>query len=76
MEPVFYVMAILGCGDGSQQCQQARVEPAHYQTAAQCQAAMPDALGRNTDLEYPVINAVCQQRGLRMAEGGAERPRG
>ena len=40
MEPVFYVMAILGCGDFQDQCQQARVEPVRYQSAAQCQAAM------------------------------------
>ena len=32
MEPLFYVMAIMGCGDGQAQCPQARVEPAQYQS--------------------------------------------
>ena len=75
MEPVFYVMAILGCGDGSYACSQQRVETAHYATAAQCQAAMPAALMRNADLEYPVISAACQRRGQMTASRDA-RPRG
>jgi hypothetical protein len=68
MEPVFYVMAILGCGDDGMQCTQQRTEPAHYQTAAQCQAAMPAALRRSTDIEYPVVTAACRQHGARYAE--------
>ena len=75
MEPVFYVMAILGCGDEGAQCSQQRVEPARYQSAAQCQAAMPAALRRNTDIDYPVITAACQQQGARYAEAHP-RPRG
>lgn len=68
MEPVFYLMAILGCGDEGAQCSQQRVEPVRYQTAAQCQAAMPAALRRNTDIDYPVITAACQQHGERYAQ--------
>ncbi|MES2443584.1 MAG: hypothetical protein V4574_12205 [Pseudomonadota bacterium] len=75
MEPVFFVMAILGCGDDGAQCSQQRVESARYQTAAQCQAAMPAALRRNTDIEYPVVTAACQKQGDRYAEARV-RPRG
>lgn len=75
MEPVYFVMAILGCGDDGGQCSQQRVEPARYQSAAQCQAAMPTALRRNTDIEYPVVVAACQQQGSRFAQQEA-RPRG
>ena len=32
MEPVFFVLAIMGCGDGVTDCAQARIEPAHYAT--------------------------------------------
>ena len=67
MEPVFFVMAILGCGDGNAACVQARVEPAHYSTAAQCQAALPVVLARHTDLSYPVISAACRPNGARVA---------
>lgn len=63
MEPLFYVMAIMGCGDGSDQCAQARVEPVHYQSIRACQAAMPGALQRNGDLSFPVISASCRASG-------------
>lgn len=67
MEPVYFVMAILGCGDDGSACSQQRVEPARYETAAQCQAAMPAALRRSMDVEYPVVTAACQQAGARYA---------
>ncbi len=63
MEPVFYVMAIMGCGDFQDQCQQARIEPTRYRTAAQCQAAMPDVLPRHMDLSFPTVAATCQRGG-------------
>jgi len=68
MEPVFYVMAILGCGDGSTQCTQARIEPARYQTVQQCQAQLPAALARNTDLSFPTISATCRASGAMIAK--------
>ncbi len=71
MQPVFFVMAILGCGDDSSGCVQQRVEPAHYATAAQCQAAMPAALLRHTDLEFPVVSAACQRIGNQVADRGS-----
>ena len=67
MNSVFYVIAIMGCGDGQAQCAQQRVETARYATAAQCQAAMPAALMRNTDLDSPTIPAACRQIGTSMA---------
>jgi hypothetical protein len=75
MEPVFFVMAILGCSDDGGACSQQRTEPARYTSAAQCQAAMPAALLRNTDIDYPVVTAACQQHGERYAEAHP-RPRG
>lgn len=68
MEPLFYVMAIMGCADGSANCAEARVEPARYRSVEACQAAMPAALQRNTDLAYPVISASCRQTGMRYAD--------
>ena len=65
---IFYVLAILGCGEDNQVCQQSRVEAAHYATAAACQAAIPAALLRNTDLDYPVIGAACQRQGQIVAQ--------
>ena len=67
MGSVFYVIAIMGCGDGQAQCAQQRIEPIRYYSAAQCRAAMPAALMRNTDLDYPTITAACRQVGQSMA---------
>ncbi len=71
MEPMFFVMAILGCGDGNIACTEARVEPARYETLAQCRADLPAALSRNTDLSFPVINANCRAQGMRVVTKGS-----
>jgi len=73
MEPLYFVMAILGCGDAGVQCQQARVEPVRYQSAAACQAAMANTLQRHTDLSFPTIQAACQRQGTVIAGKGADR---
>ena len=68
MGPVVFVMAIMGCDDGGMACQQARLEPVKYESAAQCQAAMEGALTRNADLDYPVVGASCMRQGERVAD--------
>lgn len=68
MDQVLYVLAIMGCGDDSLQCQQARVEPARYTSIQACQEAVPAALQRNTDLDFPVISAACQRRTGQVAD--------
>ena len=73
MEPLFFVMAIMGCSDGSAQCAEARVEPAHYTTMAQCQAAMPAALIRNSDIDFPMVSAACRRRGQQMVQANGSR---
>lgn len=67
MDQIFYVLAIMGCGDDAQACQQARIEPARYTSVAACQEALPAALGRNTDLDFPVISGACQRHSASMA---------
>ncbi|TKD51323.1 hypothetical protein [Sphingomonas baiyangensis] len=76
MEPLFYVIAIMGCGDSAVACQEARVEPVRYESAAQCQAAMLPALERNADLSFPVITAACQSRNQFMARADKASPAG
>jgi hypothetical protein len=72
MGSVFYVIAIMGCGDGQTQCAQQRIEPVRYYSAAQCRAAMPAALIRNTDIDYPTVTAACRQVGQSMAGTAAK----
>jgi hypothetical protein len=63
MQPVFYVMAILGCGDGNTQCVDARFDGARFATIAECRAQLPAGLARNSDLSFPVIAADCRRNG-------------
>lgn len=76
MGSLFYVMAIMGCADGSAQCAEARVEQVRYTSIQQCQAAMPNALERNSDIDYPVVTAACRANGAQMAQSGSDKPRG
>ena len=76
MTPMFFVMAILGCGDGNTECTDARIVPARYATMAQCRAALPDQLARNTDVPYPMIGAACRAQGMMMAKAEPKPPRG
>ncbi|MBB5711085.1 hypothetical protein [Sphingomonas xinjiangensis] len=68
MDQIFYVLAIMGCGDDAGLCQQARVEPVRYTSVAACQDAMPVALHRNADLSFPVISATCRRDGPQWAK--------
>jgi hypothetical protein len=76
MGPVFYVMAILGCGDGGGQCAQARIEPTRFQSVEQCQAQLPAALARNTDLSFPTVSATCRASGAMIAKTESRTRRG
>jgi hypothetical protein len=60
MEPLLYVMAILGCGESDAACQQIRVEPTTYASQAECLAATEAALMRNSDVPYPNFVAQCR----------------
>ncbi len=61
MNPALVVMAILGCGDGGDQCQTVRVEPTQFVSVAACNAAAETTLQRYTGLTYPVIAVRCQK---------------
>lgn len=75
MEPLFFVMAIMGCGDGQQACRQVRTETAQYHTLTQCQSDMTAALARNSDVSYPVITAACQAQGGLVAKNAVGKDR-
>ena len=81
MQPVFYVMAILGCGDGNSHCATARLDDARFATMAECRAQLPAGLARHTDLSFPVIAADCRRNSpvavaVAGAGAGAAAPRG
>jgi len=71
MEQVFFILAIMGCGDTATECREVRTEPARYVTEAQCRADLIPALARNTDLSFPEIAGNCRPSSLRMAAAGS-----
>lgn len=61
MEPVLYIIAILGCGEGTEPCERRQVAEARYESRAECMAATDAALTRHGgDLDFPVIVAQCR----------------
>ena len=65
MEPLLYVMAILGCGETDAACREVRIEPVRYAREADCLAATEAALLRNDDLVFPTVVAQCRPAGTR-----------
>ena len=61
MEPLIYVMAILGCGDTGATCNEARIATPVYTSVAQCRADAGNVLMANTDLDYPTLKADCRK---------------
>ncbi len=61
MQTIFYVMAILGCGDAGTGCQAVRTPPTRYASAAACRAAAETALMAHTDLDYPLLRVDCRK---------------
>jgi hypothetical protein len=60
MGPIFYVMAILGCGEGDTACQQVTIADTHYQSAEACDKASAAVIESHSDAPYPVIVAQCR----------------
>lgn len=72
MEPLFYVMAILGCGDAETACQQVRLADQRFATAEACMAASPSVLLASSDLAFPVVMSECRRSTVTMADVGAD----
>lgn len=74
MEPLVYIIAIMGCADDGSMCERARIAPATYTSQIACQAALPDALRRSMDLDYPTLQAACRGMRPRAAEAARAHP--
>lgn len=61
MNAAFFLISLLGCGEGEGPCQHIRVLEARYESKAACAAATEAVLLRNTDANYPVIVAQCHR---------------
>ncbi len=77
MEAAYFIIAILGCGEGDAPCQPVRALDARYESQAACTQATEAALTRNADADFPVIVAQCVAAGKAPAQlkpGEVERP--
>lgn len=68
MGPGFFVIAILGCADGSGACTPVATLPTRYESRAQCAASTVDVLGSNNDFDYPTLMAECRPSKVRASE--------
>lgn len=60
MGPGYFVIAILGCADGSADCTRVATMPTRYESVGACTAATSQALMANSDFEFPTIVAECR----------------
>ena len=60
MGPDFYVIAILGCADGSAACTPVATMPTRYESRDSCQAATADALMTSGEFDFPTLLAQCR----------------
>ena len=63
MEPLMFVMAILGCGESDAACREVRIAETRYATEAECVAATGLELLRHDDVPYPTVVAQCRRDG-------------
>ena len=60
MGPGFFVIAILGCADGSASCTPVATMPTRYESRDACAAATAPALASNSDFDFPTLLAECR----------------
>ena len=60
MQTAFILMSILGCDDTATQCHHVEMLDQRWETIQACDAVSEDKLRLYSNLEYPVVVAVCQ----------------
>ena len=72
-----FLIAIMGCADGSAACTPVATMPSRYESRAACAAATNDALMTSTEFDYPTIVAECRPAAAPMSADRqpAKRPR-
>jgi len=60
MDAVYYVIAILGCDDGSSQCTPVATVPTHYASQEACAADTQQVLLAHSNFDFPSLVAECR----------------
>ena len=75
MGPGYFIIAILGCADGSTACTPVMTVPTRYESEAACTAATTQALLDNSNFDFPSLLAQCRPEQPRAAaQRDVERP--
>ena len=61
MDVGYFIIAILGCADGSTACTPVATAPTRYESEAACVAAAPETLLANSDFDFPSLLAECRK---------------
>lgn len=61
MGPAVYILAILGCGEGTASCEPVATMPTHYVSADACDSESDAAIRSHIDADYPVVVAQCMR---------------
>jgi hypothetical protein len=67
MGPGYFVIAILGCGDGGSSCTQVTTLQTRYASVAECSEATSAALEANSNFDFPTLLAQCRPGTARAA---------
>ena len=74
MGPGYFVIAILGCADGSSACTRVATMPVQYADQQSCAASVSQALAANTDLDFPNLVAECRPVAARPSADRKDKP--
>ena len=74
MGPGYYIIAILGCADGSSACTPVATAPTRYESQATCAAAVNGVLATSGDLDFPTLVAECRSAPAIQPASAKERP--
>lgn len=66
-----FLIAIMGCADGSAACTPVATIPTRYESRAACAAATRDALMTSTEFDFPTIVAECRPAATPASAGTA-----
>ena len=56
----YFIIAILGCADGSANCTQVATLPTRYESQAECAASVNAVLQDNSNFDFPSLLAECR----------------
>lgn len=68
MGPSYFILAVMGCGDGSALCQEVTDTGTVYRSEVACLADSEAALMNASDLSYPEILVECRSITPQMAQ--------